>query len=334
MGIDFSTDWIQRLGRVWLAPMTGVSDLPYRQTAATLGARYQATEMVACESLLSSRPDVVRRAAIGGELPVMVVQLVGHDPHLVAQAARLSVSAGAQIIDLNFGCPAKSVTGQACGSALMREPHRIEAIVAAACEAVDVPVTVKMRLGWDQTSLNAAEVAQRAVAVGARAVTVHGRTRAQFYDGVADWAAIAPVAAAAGAPVIANGDIVDLQSARAALSRSGAQAVMIGRSAIGRPWLARTLEAALVGAFAPEPGPAERLAIVIEHLGRSLAFYGEALGSRIFRKHLAAYIDAAPWPRDLQARRAARARICRLPAGEVAAALEALWAPACEALAA
>ncbi|HEY2048319.1 MAG TPA: tRNA dihydrouridine synthase DusB [Caulobacteraceae bacterium] len=334
MGIDFSTDWIQRLGRVWLAPMTGVSDLPYRQTAAALGARYQATEMVACESLLASRPDVVRRSAIGGELPVMVVQLVGHDPRLVAQAARLSVSAGAQIIDLNFGCPAKSVTGQACGSALMREPDRIEAIVAAACDAVDVPVTVKMRLGWDGASLNAAEVAQRAVAVGAKAATVHGRTRAQFYDGVADWAAIAPVSAAANAPVIANGDIADASTAQAALGQSRAQAVMIGRSAIGRPWIARTLEAALSGVLEPEPGRAERLAIVIEHLGRSLAFYGEAMGSRIFRKHLAAYIEAAPWPRDPQTRRQARARICRLPAGEIEAALGELWTPAYEVLAA
>jgi tRNA-dihydrouridine synthase B len=334
MGIDFSTDWTRSLGRVWLAPMTGVSDLPFRQTAAALGARYQATEMVACESLLASRPDVIRRAAIGKELPVMVVQLVGHDPHLVAEAARLSVSAGAQIIDLNFGCPAKAVTGQACGSALMRQPDRIQAIVAAACEAVDVPVTVKMRLGWDSRSLNAAEVAERAVAAGARAVTVHGRTRMQFYDGVADWAAIRPVAAAAGAAVIANGDIGDAQSARQALAQSAAQAVMIGRQAIGRPWIARTVETALCGGAVWEPGPAERLAIVIGHLRRSLAFYGEALGSRIFRKHLAAYVDAAPWPAEPQTRREARARLCRLPADEIEAALGALWTPTLETLAA
>jgi tRNA-dihydrouridine synthase B len=334
MGIDFSTDWTVSLGRVWLAPMTGVSDLPFRQTAAALGARYQATEMVACDSLLASRPDVVRRAAIGQELPVMVVQLVGHDPRLVAQAARLSASAGAQIIDLNFGCPAKAVTGQACGSALMREPDRIAAIVAAACDAADVPVTVKMRLGWDSNSLNATEVADKAVAAGARAVTVHGRTRAQFYSGLADWSAIRSVTLAADAPVIANGDIGDVRSARSAMSQSGCGAVMIGRDAIGRPWIARTIERELAGESVSEPGPSERLAIVVEHLRRSLAFYGEKLGALMFRKHLAAYIDAAPWPADPQARREARARLCRLPANEIETALAALWVPALERLAA
>ena len=335
MGIDFSTDWTACLGRVWLAPMTGVSDLPFRQTAAALGARYQATEMVACDSLLAARPDVVRRAAIGEDLPVMVVQLVGHDPRLVAQAAHLSVSAGAEIIDLNFGCPAKSVTGQACGSALMRDPERIASIVAAACLSVDVPVTVKMRLGWDSNSLNAAEVAQKAVAAGARAVTVHGRTRAQFYSGIADWAAIDPIALTAGAPVIANGDIHDLGTARSAMTLSGARAVMIGRSAIGRPWIARTIEAALAGGGAiSEPGPAERLGIVVGHLERSLAFYGEKLGALMFRKHLAAYVDAAPWPADPQTRRVARARLCRLPANEIESALTDLWAPAFDRLAA
>jgi nifR3 family TIM-barrel protein len=290
--------------------------------------------MVACDSLLASRPDVLRRAAIGEDLPVMVVQLVGHDPRLVAQAARLSASAGAEIIDLNFGCPAKAVTGQACGSALMREPDRIASIVAAACEAVDVPVTVKMRLGWDSNSLNASEVAKKAVAAGARAVTVHGRTRAQFYTGSANWMAIRPVTLAAGAPVIANGDIDDAGAAGLAMSQSGAMAVMIGRSAIGRPWIARAIESALAGGPSHEPGPAERLAIVVEHLGRSLSFYGEKLGALMFRKHLAAYIDAAPWPADAQARREARARLCRLPANEVEGALESLWTPAFERLAA
>jgi tRNA-dihydrouridine synthase B len=334
MGIDFSSDWTQTLGRVWLAPMTGVSDLPFRQTAAALGARYQATEMVACESLLGSRTEAVRRAAIGEDLPVMVVQLVGADSKLFAQAARLSERAGAQIIDLNFGCPAKSVTGQACGSALMRHPDKLEAIVSAACEATDVPVTVKMRLGWDAGSLNAAELAQRAVGAGARAVTVHGRTRAQFYTGAADWAAVSPVSAAAGAPVIVNGDIGDGESARVALAQSGAQAVMVGRHAIGRPWIAQMLEASLSGRSAREPDPTERLAIVIGHLRRSLAFYGEALGVLMFRKHLAAYIDAAPWPADVQARRAARARLCRLPVRDIEAALRALWAPTSQRLAA
>jgi tRNA-dihydrouridine synthase B len=326
MGIDFSRNWADVLGRVWLAPMTGVSDLPFRETAAAQGARYLATEMVACESLLASRAEAVRRAAVGDSLPLMIVQLVGAEPAAVAQAARLSQAAGAQVVDLNFGCPAKSVTGQACGSALMREPELLETIVRAACEATEVPVTVKMRLGWDEASRNAPELAQRVAEAGARAVTIHGRTRAQFYAGAADWAAVRGVRAAIDAPVIVNGDVRDTASARAALQASGAEAVMVGRGAIGRPWIARVIEAGLGGRSSAEPGPEDRLAIVVQHLRRSLAFYGERLGLLMFRKHLAAYVEAAPWPADPALRRAARARLCRLESPrEVEAQLGQLW---------
>src|SRR5688500_18133274 len=172
-------------GRVWIAPMTGVSDLPFRRAASRLGAAYVATEMVACAEFSRGRPDVVRRAAVGEGLPLMVVQLVGREPRHVAEGARLAAQAGAQIVDLNFGCPAKEVTGALSGSALMREPGLAAALVAAAVDAVDVPVTVKMRLGWDEASRNAPEIAARAEALGARAVTVHGRTRSQFYKGAA-----------------------------------------------------------------------------------------------------------------------------------------------------
>lgn len=314
-------------GRVWIAPMTGVSDLPFRETATRLGASYVATEMVACAEFARGRPDVVRRAAVGEGLPLMVVQLVGRDPEHMAHGARLAAQAGAEIIDLNFGCPAKEVTaGAASGSALMREPDLAEALVAAAVAAVDVPVTVKMRLGWDDASRNAPEIAARAEAVGARAITVHGRTRCQFYKGEADWRAVAPVKRAVSVPVLVNGDIVDGDSARRALDQSGADGVMIGRGVYGRPWIAQAIEAALDGRGFAEPDAEARLAIVLTHFRRSLDFYGERLGLKMFRKHLASYIEAAPWPESAQARRQARASLCRLedPAA-LEAALADLW---------
>jgi tRNA-dihydrouridine synthase B len=314
-------------GRVLLAPMTGVTDLPFRRAASRLGAAYVATEMVACAEFARGRPDVVRRAAVGDGLPLMVVQLVGHDPRWIAEGARMAEASGADIVDLNMGCPAKEVTGCASGSALMRDLDRAETLLRAAVDATSRPVTLKMRLGWDDASKNAPELAWRAERAGIKAVTVHGRTRQQFYTGHSDWSAIAAVKAATGLPVIANGDIVDGAAAREAIRLSGADAVMIGRGAYGRPWIAASMQAALENrAAADEPNPVERLTIVLDHFRDSLRFYGDALGLKIFRKHLGWYVETAPWPACAEARRAAKARLCRLerPA-EIEAALGGLW---------
>jgi tRNA-dihydrouridine synthase B len=314
-------------GRVLTAPMTGVSDLPFRRIASSCGAPYVATEMVACDAFARGRPDVVRRAAIGDGLPLMVIQLVGRSPEWIARGAKLAEEAGADLIDLNMGCPAKEVTGALSGSALMREPELAARLIEAAVNATQRPVTLKMRLGWDDQTRNAPEIAAMAEMLGIRAITVHGRTRQQFYGGQADWRAVAEVKRAVRIPVIVNGDIVDAVSARTALSQSGADAVMIGRGAYGRPWIASALDKALNGdAGLTEPSLAQRLGIALEHFTDTLRFYGDALGLKIFRKHLGWYVEQALYPADPGLRRQTRARLCQIDnANGVESALAALW---------
>jgi tRNA-dihydrouridine synthase B len=336
MTVGFDIGGVCIKGRVLTAPMTGVSDLPFRRAASRLGASYVATEMVACELFARGRPDVVRRAAVGDGLPLTVIQLVGRDARWLAQGAKMAEAAGADIIDINMGCPAKEVTGALSGSALMRDLDEAERLIDAVVSATRRPVSLKMRLGWDERTKNAAELAMRAERAGVQAITVHGRTRNQFYSGSADWRAVADVKAATKLPVIVNGDIVDVQSARLALELSGADAVMIGRGAYGRPWMAQALDKALSdGRAMVEPDLATRLGIVLEHFHDSLKFHGDLHGVKIFRKHLGWYVERAPYPQSAALRREAKSRLCRLISPrEIETELIALWSRADMALAA
>jgi nifR3 family TIM-barrel protein len=245
----------------------------------------------------------------------------------MAAGARLAAAAGADVIDLNFGCPAREVTdGALAGSALMREPALLFRLIEAVVDAVDVPVTIKMRLGWDDASRNAPAIAAGAEARGVRAITVHGRTRCQFYKGQADWTAVAEVKAEVDVPVIVNGDIRDANDAARALGASGADGVMIGRGVYGRPWIAPWIEAGLSGGDFEEPGRDARLGVVLDHLAESLSFYGDRTGLKVFRKHLSAYVDEAATPADPMVRLEARRRLCRMDdPREVERGLTELW---------
>ncbi len=288
---------------VALAPLAGITDLPFRQLVASFGVGWVVSEMVASQEMVQSKPGVREKAELGLGDGMTAVQLAGRDAYWMAEAARLVEASGARIIDINMGCPAKKVTNGWSGSALLREPDHALRLIEAVVGAVNVPVTLKTRLGWDETCLNAADVARRAEEAGVRMVTIHGRTRCQFYKGRADWAAIRAIADAVTIPVIANGDIVDLSSARQALRLSRAGGVMIGRAAQGKPWLPAQVAAGLSG---KEDGPqvptgAAFCDMVSGHYEAMLAFYGSSLGSRVARKHLGWYMDFARTPPDLRA---------------------------------
>jgi len=330
MGIRIGS--IALRNRVLLAPMSGVSDEPFRSVAHACGAGLVVSEMVASEELARSRPDMLRRAMGGGKFNPFVIQLAGREARWMAEGARIARDLGADIVDINMGCPARQVTGGWSGSALMRDLDHAARLIEATVNAVPVPVTLKMRLGWDAGLLNAPELGRRAEALGVAAVTVHGRTRCQFYKGRADWRAIAAVKSAVGIPVIANGDARSLADCKAMLAQSGADAVMIGRGAYGRPWLPGVLAGELDPGEGRGPvGDEERRNIVLAHYEAMISANGDHHGARIARKHVGWYLEAAAEDGLLDRASALRwrAALCREESpARVQAGLAAALAPA------
>ena len=286
---------------VFLAPLAGITDRPFRDLVQSFGAGLVVSEMVASQEMVQAKPGVRERAELSLDVENTAVQLAGREAHWMAEAARQVVDRGARIIDINMGCPAKKVTNGYSGSALLKTPDHALRLIEAVVAAVDVPVTLKTRLGWDETVLNAADVARRAEDAGVRMVTIHGRTRAQFYKGHADWRAIRAVKVAVGIPVIANGDITGAHSARQALAQSGGDGVMIGRGAQGCPWRLAEIAHDIYGAPAPVVPEGRGLAdLVAGHYQAMLGFYGADLGLRVARKHLGWYMDGAQTPAGLR----------------------------------
>lgn len=286
---------------VLLAPMAGITDLPFRTLVASFGAGLVVSEMVASHDMLNARPGSREKAELGLGHVGTAVQLAGREAAPMAEAARMVEGQGAQVIDINMGCPAKKVTQGYSGSALMRTPDHALTLIEAVVKAVNIPVTLKTRLGWDDTLRNAPQIARRAEAAGIKMISIHGRTRCQFYKGTADWAAIGEVKAVVDVPVIANGDIVDSTSARQALALSGADGIMVGRGARGRPWLLADIAHHLFETPAPHvPRGAAFAGMVQAHYEAMISFYGAELGLRVARKHLGWYMATCGTPDALR----------------------------------
>lgn len=299
--------------KVWLAPMSGSTDAAFRRQAVRYGAPIVVSEMVAGEALAAARPDVVRKTCRHEGKGLWVVQLAGRRPEDMRKGAEILVDAGVDVIDINMGCPSRQVTGGNSGSALMREPElALQIVEATLAGAGSIPVTLKMRLGWDHNWLNAPELARAAADLGVQLITVHGRTRCQFYKGDADWPAIRKTVEALDVPVIANGDVHDVSSALRAQTDSKAYGVMVGRAAMGQPWLLGEIAAHFEGVSFKAPTLAQQAEGLCEQIEDSLSLYGTSLGIRIVRKHIAAHVDKVALPLAETDRRTQRGDLCRL----------------------
>jgi tRNA-dihydrouridine synthase B len=292
-GNGFKVGSVDIPGRAFLAPMSGVSDLPFRKLALRFGASMVVSEMLACREYVHGGKNARKRAEKTGSGPHMV-QIAGNEAYWMGEAAKVAEAEGADIIDINMGCPAKKVTSGYSGSALMRDLDHAITLIEATVQAVKVPVTLKMRLGWDDETINAPELAKRAEDAGIQMITVHGRTRCQFYKGKADWQAIAEVRKATGLPFIANGDVTKPEDAASIIKQTGADAVMIGRGSYGKPWLPGQAADYLVNGFYRQaPEGKDFMKLILEHYEHMLQHYGIETGLRNARKHLGWYMETA-----------------------------------------